>query len=235
MVILRSLFFHLFIVIFTIFHWLLIVSVTPFLSFERACRLIVFWNTIYLKAIKLICGVDYKIIGEENIPAKNVLILSNHQSDFETIFLQMKFQPQATVLKKELLKIPFFGWSLKLLNPIAIDRSQKSAALKQLLTEGSKRLNDGFWVVIYPEGTRRKPEERAGFSGGGAMLAVKSGVPVLPVAHNAGRYCPGKKLIKRPGTITFVFGELIETTGRRAQDVNKDVEKWIHSKMDAIA
>ncbi len=235
MVIIRSLFFHLFISFFTILLWLLIFLSNPFLSFERSSKLILIWPNVYLNMIRMICGVNYKMMGEENIPKNNALILSNHQSDYETILLQAMFQPQATVLKKELLKIPFFGWSLKLLNPIAIDRSEKSAALKQIILEGSKRLKEGFWVVMYPEGTRKSPEERAKFSKGGAMLAVKSGFPVLPVAHNAGVYCPGKHFIKRPGTITFVIGKPIETTGRRTQDVNQEVEQWIHGQMDSMA
>lgn len=235
MALIRSLFFYAFMIVYTIVFTSLLSAASFFLTCNQITKLITSWCHVYLLAIKLICGVRYKIKGEENIPETgNSLIISNHQSEFETILLLMKFQPQATVLKQELLKIPFFGWGLKKLNPIAIDRSQKSHALKQLLSEGSKRLKEGFWVVIYPEGTRQPAEAREKFSAGGSMLAVKSGFPVLPVAHNAGVYCPGKSIIRKPGTISFVIGKPVSTSGRKSREVNKEVESWIHKQMDAL-
>ena len=206
----------------------------PFLSYKNRTKFIVLWSLVYIKAVKIICGVNYEIQGEENIPDDNILIISNHQSDFETVLLLMMFQPQATVIKQELLKIPFYGWAFKLINPIAIDRSKKSAALKQIITEGSKRLRDGSWVVIFPEGTRQKPEDRSSFNAGGAMLGVKSGFPILPIAHNSGKICPRKSFLKKPGTISFIVGKPIETSGRKVKDVNNEVESWIHHQLDKL-
>jgi len=235
MTFLRSLLFLIFIVFFTIAHFLLIAISLPFLSYEKRFKFIVSWSSVYIKAIKIICGVNYEILGEENIPTnKNLLIISNHQSDFETILLLMKFQPQTTVIKQELLKIPFYGWAFKLIDPIAIDRSKKSAALKKILTEGSQRLREGFWVVIFPEGTRQKTEDRSSFNAGGAMLGVKSGFPILPIAHNSGINCPRKSILKKPGTISFIIGKPIETSGRKAKDVNNEVESWIHHQLDEL-
>lgn len=235
MVIIRSLFFYILVAIYTILFSVVISALSFLLSYKQISKIILVWCHLYFFTIKLICGVNYKIEGEENIPETgNALIISNHQSELETILLLMKFQPQATVLKQELLKIPFFGWGLKRLNPIAIDRSQKSHALKQILSEGSKRLKEGFWVVIYPEGTRQPAEARERFSAGGAMLAVKSGYPIIPVAHNAGVYCPGKSIIRKPGTITFVIGKPVPTTDRKSREVNEEVESWIHGQMDAL-
>jgi len=235
MIFFRSLLFLTFIASFTFIQFFFIVASLPFLSYENRTKFIVLWSAVYIKAVKFFCGVNYEFQGEENIPKdRNILIISNHQSDFETVLLLMKFQPQATIIKQELLKIPFYGWAFKLINPIAIDRSKKSAALKQILSEGSQRLRDGFWVVIFPEGTRQKPEDRSSFNAGGAMLGVKSGFPILPIAHNSGKYCPRKSIIKKPGKVSFIIGKQIETSGRKVKDVNNEVESWIHNQLDEL-
>ena len=235
MTLLRSLLFLIFLASFTIFQFFFIVISLPFLSYENRTKFIVLWSKVYITAIRIICGVKFEIKGKENIPVdKNILIISNHQSDFETVLLLMMFQPQATVIKQELLKIPFYGWAFKLINPIAIDRSKKTASLKQILTEGSQRLRDGSWVVIFPEGTRQEPEDRTSFNAGGAMLGVKSGFPILPIAHNSGTYCPRKSIIKKSGTISFVIGKPVETSGRRVKGVNNEVENWIHNQLDIL-
>ena len=138
------------------------------------------------------------------------------------------------MLKRELLWIPFFGWGLVAFGAIAIDRKSGKAALQQVIAKGTARLRDGIWVVIFPEGTRIPPGRRGRYNIGGAMLAARSNFPVVPVAHNAGEFWPGKDFIIHPGKITVVVGEPLDTTDLGAGDVNAYVENWIETQMEAI-
>ena len=154
-------------------------------------------------------------------------MLSNHQSPWETIFLYYFFQPLAATLKKELLYIPFFGWTLALLKPIAIDRSKKRQARKMILSQGKSRLDNAISVLIFPEGTRVDPGQDKAFSSGGATLAIESGAKILPVAHNAGEFWPAHKFIKTPGTVKVIIGEPIDTQGREPRELTEQVRVWI--------
>ncbi|MDE1891291.1 MAG: DUF45 domain-containing protein [Betaproteobacteria bacterium] len=178
-------------------------------------------------------GVKFTVTGLENIPSTPCVILSKHQSEWETLFLPVVLPPHSIVLKHELLKIPFFGWGLNLLEPIAIDRSQKKASLEQVIAQGITRLKQGLYVVIFPEGTRVKPGYRGRYAQSGAQLATKAQVPVIPVAHNAGTYWP-KGLLKQPGTIEVRFGKPIDTLNKTSAEVNKEVEEWIEDNMEQI-
>jgi 1-acyl-sn-glycerol-3-phosphate acyltransferase len=189
------------------------------------------WNLWWLEKT---CGLNHRVVGEENIPSQPTIIFCKHESAWETLALQRYFTPQVWVIKRELLWIPFFGWGLATLRPIAIDRSAGRAGLEQILTQGSERLKDGCWVVIFPEGTRVTPGERRRYRQGGALLAEKTGFPVLPVAHNAGDFWPRNSFIKHPGTIQLSFGPAIETTGRSANEINRLAEDWIESAVDDI-
>ena len=150
----------------------------------------------------------------------------------ETLALQRYFTPQVWVIKRELLWIPFFGWGLATLRPIAIDRRAGREALGQILSQGRARLDDGCWVVIFPEGTRMAPGEWRRYRQGGALLAADTGYPVLPVAHDAGDYWPRNGFIKRPGTIQLAIGPLVETAGQSAAEINERAEAWIHGAVD---
>jgi len=165
---------------------LIAVSVAPFVANDTAYLYVNALNYFVVWWLKICCGVKFSIKGKENIPDQPCLIVSNHQSAWETYFLGTLFQPQSPVLKSELLKIPFFGWTLRLVEPISIDRGKPAAAVKQLLTEGKKRLQSGRWVVIFPEGTRVHPDQYKDFSKGAFALAKQARVSVLPVVHNAG-------------------------------------------------
>ncbi|HLS87465.1 MAG TPA: lysophospholipid acyltransferase family protein, partial [Burkholderiales bacterium] len=158
------------------------------------------------------------------------VILSKHQSAWETLAFQLFFPPQVHVLKRELLWIPFFGWGLALMSPIAIDRARGVAALRQIARRGRKRLAQGFWVVVFPEGTRVPPGERRPYQLGGAWLAADSGAPVVPVAHNAGLFWPRNAFVKRPGTVTVRIGPTIDPAGRDAQTINRLAEEWIEKE-----
>jgi len=187
-------------------------------------RTIIWWQ-------KVICGLGFEVIGRENIPQGNGIILCKHQSAWETFTLQLVFPPQTWVLKKILLWIPFFGWGLALAGSIAIDRAKGTQALKQVIEKGTDRLKKGLWVVIFPEGTRILPGQSGKYNPGGAMLAVRSGYPVVPVAHNAGSYWPRSGWPIRPGVITMVVGPVIDPEGLKPGEINQRVAAWIEEQM----
>jgi 1-acyl-sn-glycerol-3-phosphate acyltransferase len=197
-------------------------------------RIISQWAKLMLFLLRVICGISHQVRGIENIPTEPSLILCKHQSAWETLALQQLFPAQAWVLKRELLWIPFFGWALALTNPIAIKRSDGKGAIKQLLKQGKERLKQGFHVVIFPEGTRVPFGERVKYKIGGALLAASSGAPVIPVAHNAGRLWRRKAFIKHPGVITISIGQAIESKGRKADQINADVEAWIENEIQQM-
>lgn len=201
------------------------------LPYQLRYKLVSRWSHWNLWWLEKTCGLKHTVVGEENIPAHPVIIFCKHESAWETLALQRYFTPQVWVIKRELLWIPFFGWGLATLRPIAIDRKSSRAGLEQILTQGRQRLEDGCWVVIFPEGTRVAPGERRRYRRGGAVLAEQTGCPVLPVAHNAGEFWPRNSFIKRPGTIRLHFGPLIESSGRRASDINRLAEDWIESRL----
>ena len=190
-------------------------------------RLFLRWNTFALWWLQLTCGINYRIIGIENIPKEPFVLLSNHQSPWETLFLYDQFQPLCATLKRELLFIPLFGWALYLLHPIAIDRSKRASARQTLLREGRKRLADGISVLVFPEGTRVAIGQEKRFSTGGTELAITTGVPILPVAHNAGKFWPSRRYLKFPGTVDVVIGAPITTSGKEVRELTDSVQNWI--------
>jgi 1-acyl-sn-glycerol-3-phosphate acyltransferase len=194
-----------------------------------------YWAHFIVWWLKFTCGLSHEVRGVENIPAQPCVILSKHQSAWETIAFQTIFPPQAWVLKRELLWIPFFGWGLAMSQPIAIDRSQGVKALGSVIKQGMDRLQQGRFVVVFPEGTRIAPGQKARYNPGGAMLAVKANVKVLPVAHNAGEYWPPNRFLKRPGVIKLVIGPAIEVEGKRAKQVSGEAERWIENTMAGLS
>jgi 1-acyl-sn-glycerol-3-phosphate acyltransferase len=183
---------------------------------------------------RLTCGLKYKVIGAENIPQGPAMVMSKHQSAFETIALQRIFPAQVWVMKKELLKLPFFGWAIRTLSPIVLDRSKRSEAQKLLMEAGRDRVAKGFWIVIYPEGTRIAPGQRGQYKHGGARLASDIGIPIVPVALNSGEFWPRNSFLKWPGEVTVVVGKPIETAGRTPQEITAEVEEWIEAQLAAI-
>ncbi|MFO1350734.1 MAG: lysophospholipid acyltransferase family protein [Gammaproteobacteria bacterium] len=193
------------------------------------------WTRFNIWSARSICGITYAIDGAEHIPSFPVIVLSKHQSTWETLFLHQLLPPIAWVLKRELFWVPFFGWALALVKPIAIDRKAATSAIRQILTQGKEHLDKGQWVLIFPEGTRIAPGQRGRYRAGGAMLAAFSGYPVLPIAHNAGEFWPRRGFIKRPGQIRIVIGPLIQGQGKSAAQINKEVEEWIEGTMKVIS
>jgi 1-acyl-sn-glycerol-3-phosphate acyltransferase len=197
-------------------------------------RLITPWTRFMMWCAERICGIRYRVLGAENIPTVPSVILANHESAWETMAFQLVFPPQVWVVKRELLWIPFFGWGLAMLSPIAIDRSSGARALKRTLEQGRERLAQGFSIVVFPEGTRSAPGATGTFQVGGAWLAAQSRAPVVPVAHNAGRCWPRKAFIKHAGTITVSIGPVVPSAGRKAPEIMRDVERWINEEKRRI-
>jgi 1-acyl-sn-glycerol-3-phosphate acyltransferase len=197
-------------------------------------RIISGWSRLVVFLSKLILGIEWRVEGREHLPSRPSVILSKHQSAWETLAFQQIFPPQVHVLKRELLWIPFFGWGLALMSPIAIDRSRGVGALRSIARRGRERLEQGFWVVIFPEGTRVRPGERRDYQLGGAWLAAASGAPIVPVAHNAGLVWPRNAFLKRPGTVTVRIGPPIETVNRDPKAINALVETWIEEQQKAL-
>lgn len=177
------------------------------------------WTGFCLWWLRVTCGIRHRIEGLENIPETPCIVLCRHESTWETLFLQQIFYPQATLIKRELLLIPFFGWAFRTLRPIAIDRSRQRQALRTLIEEGTARLQDGIWVVLFPEGTRMPAERIGRFQPGGAALAAATGAPVLVVAHNAGSHWPAHAFRKHPGEIRVLIGEPLATEGRSTKEI----------------
>jgi len=197
-------------------------------------RVISGWSRLVILLARSILGIRWKVEGRSHLPRHPAVILSKHQSAWETMAFQMIFPPQVHVLKRELLWIPFFGWGLALMSPIAIDRSRGVAALRAIARRGRERLAQGFWVIVFPEGTRVAPGEHREYQLGGAWLAAASAAPVVPVAHNAGLFWPRNAFLKRPGTVTVRIGPAIETAQRDPKTINSMAEQWIEEQQKAL-
>lgn len=230
---LRSCLFLLFKIVITPVFALIALLTFPLARLTRY-RIITTWTRLVMGAATLICGIRYRVIGAENLPPDPCVILSKHQSAWETMALQTIFPPQVWVMKRELLWIPFFGWGLAMLSPIAIDRGSGSKALRQMAEQGRERLDAGFYIVIFPEGTRVAPGKRGKYHPGGAWLTVKTGALALPVAHNAGECWRKNAFIKRPGLITVSIGKPISPQGLTAAELNQRIEEWIESEMPKL-
>ncbi|MDE0926656.1 MAG: lysophospholipid acyltransferase family protein [Methylophilaceae bacterium] len=229
----RSILFLLGLLIVTPIFSILVILLFPLPDVMRS-RIASGWAHFVMFWLRLTCNLDYQVRGQENMPDHPSIILSKHQSAWETIGLQIIFPPQVWVMKRSLLLIPFLGWAFVALAAIPIDRSAGREALKKLVANGKDRLERGLWVVIFPEGTRTMPGEKSKYHIGGAWLAAKTETTVVPVAHNAGKYWRKNAFIKHPGTIQVVIGKPIETAGLKPDQVNKQVEAWIETTMSAL-
>jgi len=233
MLVIRSLLFLLLQIIITPIFALLALLTFPFSRLTRY-QFISQWAKMMLPILRAVCGIHHEVKGIENLPKEPCIVLCKHQSAWETLALQEIFPPQVWVLKRELLWIPFFGWALALTSPIAIKRSDGKGAMKQLLKQGKERLAQGFCVVIFPEGTRIPYGKRGKYKIGGALLAASSGLPVVPVAHNAGRLWGRNAFSKHPGLVTMSIGPAIPTQGRKADEINAEVEAWIENEIQQL-
>ncbi len=233
MLYLRSLLFFIFMVITAIIFALLGGLTWPF-SFATRYRLISQWARLNIKWLKFSCNLSYEVEGLENLPSETAIVLCKHASTWDSLALQAILPPQTWVLKRELLRVPFFGWGLALLKPVAIDRASGRQALKQLVELGKICLDEGRWLIIFPEGTRMAPGTMRKFGYGGALLAEKSGHPVVPVAHNAGHFWPRHGFLKKPGVIRVKIGPVIDSKSLKAAQINEQAEQWMIAAMTEI-
>lgn len=233
MTVLRSVLFWLALLVLTPPYALLALASAPLPRMARY-RFISGWSRMTLWFLRGLCGIRWSVEGRDHLPRRPAVILSKHQSAWETLAFQEIFPPQVHVLKRELLWIPFFGWGLALMSPIAIDRARGLAALRQIARRGKERLEQGFWVVVFPEGTRVAPGEKRRYQMGGAWLAAYAGAPIVPVAHNAGRVWPRNSFLKYPGKVTVRIGPPIESAGRDPETISAMAEQWIETQQKTL-
>ena len=192
------------------------------------------WTAFNLWWLKITCNLNHSIEGLENISTNASIIMSKHQSAWETLAIQLIFPTQVWIVKRELLWIPIYGWGLASMQPIAIDRGSAIKAFRQIVKQGCKRLAEGYWVVIFPEGTRVAPGQTKNYLPGGGMLAEKSGVSIIPIAHNAGYFWPRNRITKRSGTIQMVIGPAIDPKGKTATEITEEVAQWIEGTVNKL-
>ena len=231
----RTIVFYFSLAVWTVF-WamLMILFIYPF-RFKLRHRIFVkTWAIVSVYLCRLICGIRWEVKGRENIPDTPCVIISNHQSTWETFFLQTLLTPQTQVIKQELLKVPFFGWAFKKIKPIAINRKDARQALQQVRDQGKAALEHNVWVLIFPEGTRTSPGEPGKFSRGGAGLAKAAKVDILPIAHNAGVFWPNDSWFKRPGTIQVEIGPVVRTEPLSVAEVNDATRNWIAGSLNKM-
>ena len=227
-------------VIFNAFFYLSLIPITTiiislyfFISTKRLQKLGAMWIKVVLNALKFLCGVSWKVEGIENIPSTPCIVVSNHQGQWESFFLQTLFIPSTSIIKKELLLIPLFGWALRCMKPITLNRLNRVSSLKKVIKKGVIKLKNGFSIILFPEGTRISPEKGIQpFARSCGLLSVKSGFPVLPICHNSGKYWKNKKFIKSPGEVVLRIGEPI--TGRDPKVITNDAYKWVKNNYEEI-
>ena len=193
------------------------------------------WIATVMFLLRKLCGLDYVVEGTEHLPEESCVVLMKHSSAWETLAQMQIFPLQTWVLKRELMWIPFLGWALRLMRPIAINRKAGHSAVQQVIEQGKARLEEGLWVVIFPEGTRVPAGESRRYGLGGALLAAASNRLVVPVAHNAGEFWPRRGLLKKPGTIRVVIGEPIVAAGREPREVNAEAQAFIEATLERLA
>lgn len=227
-------------IIFNAFFYLSLIPITTiiislyfFISTKRLQRLGAMWIKVVLNALKFLCGVSWKVEGIENIPSTPCIVVSNHQGQWESFFLQTLFIPSTSIIKKELLLIPLFGWALRCMKPITLNRLNRVSSLKKVIKKGVIKLKNGFSIILFPEGTRISPEKGIQpFARSCGLLSVKSGFPVLPICHNSGKYWKNKKFIKSPGEVVLRIGEPI--LGRDPKVITNDAYNWVKNNYEEI-
>ena len=196
------------------------------------------WLTLSIDAARVLMGIRYQVQGQENLPVGETspaILLVKHQSTYETFLMPAIMpHPLAYVFKKELLYVPFFGWSIGSLDMIHIDRSQRAKAFAKVVEQGQALLDKGVWVIMFPEGTRIPRGERGSYKTGGTRLAIATGAPVIPIAVTSAKCWPRKAFIKTPGVVDVSIGKPIPSVGRDAEELMREVETWIEAEMHRL-
>lgn len=232
---LRSLLFMVILIIITPPFTLLFILVSLPLSLRWRHRLAMPWVRFAIWLVKHVLGIPYRLIGVENIPPRSAVVFAKHQSVWETLILQEVFKDAVFVWRKEIRNLPFFGWALALTPMIQIDRNAGKEAIKRLVDQGRERLDDGYTVIIFPEGTRAPPGQKNRYKGGGAFLATATGAPVVPVALNSGEFWGRNALFKKSGMATVSIGPAIDPAGLTASEILVRAETWIEGEMRHIS
>lgn len=233
MILVRSLVFYVGAFLVVVLFGLLGLLLRPLPSFPRY-YVVTRWTHFTLWWLEKCCHLRYRVTGRENIPKGPAVILANHQSAWETLAFQAIFPPHVWVLKRSLLWIPFFGWGLGALSPIAIELDGGTRALRQVLTQGTQRLREGFWVLVFPEGRRINPLETRDHAAGGAALAKHARCPVVLAAHNAGLFWGKRALLKRPGIIDVVIGPTLDPQQKSAREITEIAQDWIEKTSKSL-
>jgi 1-acyl-sn-glycerol-3-phosphate acyltransferase len=225
---LRSILFTIYFFLSTLFYSCIIVL---FFWLPYRCRypIAAHWACSVLWMLKHLCRLDYAVEGRERLPPANHISMWKHSSSWETVAQMAIFPPQAWVLKRELLWIPFVGWAIKLMRPIAIDRGSGHVSIKQVIEQGQERLASGMWILVFPEGTRVPAGATRKYGLSGALLATQTHRLIVPVAHNSGDFWPRRGLLKKPGTIRVVIGPPIDPAGLEPRQLNERVQTWIET------
>ena len=199
-------------------------------------RVTMAWPSWQVVAARVILGIRWEVRGRSNLPDGPAILLSKHQSAWETLFYP-SYMPRELcyVFKRELLWLPFFGWGIALLDMIHINRRRGSDAFEHVVTQGAAKLAQGRWIIMFPEGTRTPVGSQGRYKSGGARLAIRTGAPVVPIAVNSGECWPRKAFIKQPGTITVSIGPPIASDGLTVDQLNQSVEAWIESEMRRLS
>jgi len=192
------------------------------------------WAHVIVGGLKVLCGLDYRIEGRENLPPGGHVALWKHSSSWETFAMVLVCPPQVWVLKRELLWIPFVGWGIRQMHSIAINRGSGHSAVRQVVEQGKRYIEQGIWVMVFPEGTRMAAGETRKYGVSGALLAREAGCLVVPIAHDAGYYWPRRGLLKKGGTITVVIGKPIDPAGRDPREVNEEAQAWVEETIRGI-
>jgi 1-acyl-sn-glycerol-3-phosphate acyltransferase len=215
--------------------WGFAMALCFFLPYRAQFAMARAWARAVLWVLARLCGLKFVVEGRERIPPGSHIIMSRHTSAWETVALFTIFPPQVWVLKRELLWIPFIGWGLKLLRPIAIDRGAGHRAVTQVIEQGKERLAAGLWVIIFPEGTRVAAGETRKYGVSGALLATETGKFVVPLSHNAADFWVRRGIVKKAGMIRVVIGEPIAAAGKDARELNDEVRRSIEAGLAHIA
>ena len=215
----------------SVLPWSIVVVVGRLGGYAVSYALVVAWVRAMFWLMNKLCHLSFRVEGAENIPAHNAVVLLKHSSAYETLVQFLLFPRQCWVVKRELLWAPFLGWAVAAIRPIAIDRSAGPQAIAQVLAKGKARLEEGHWVMVFPEGTRMPPGETRRYGISGVLLAQEAGRLLVPVAHNAGDYWPRRGWRKRAGTVTFRIGPTVDPVDRNAREVNEQIQTWIEAQV----
>ena len=218
----------------SVLPWSVVVVLGRLGGYPVSYALVVAWVRAVFWLLDKLCRLNFRVEGAENIPQGNAVVLLKHSSAYETLVQFLLFPRQCWVVKRELLWAPFLGWAVAAVRPIAIDRGAGQRAVAQVLSKGKARLDEGHWVMVFPEGTRMPPGETRRYGVSGVLLAQAANRLLVPVAHDAGDYWPRRGWRKRPGTVTFRIGRPVDPAGREPRKVNEQIQAWIEGQVEEL-